>query len=204
MSSSDKKSPLFSIASAPTDDNSFEEDEGDAPETSSLSSSPASKPFTLFSSSFITPTIGSTFNADGAKAGVVEGEEDEDEYDSPSAASESGTTTTSNPEPATTGTNASPTKAGTTAPVAKKTAPARQYSRNERKVVDMNQSLRKAPVKKLKETFSEIRSELAPTQASLAASIRAANEVIGQCIAIDERLAQLGERIQTIKPLFSL
>ena len=146
--------------------------------------------------------MGGTFGSGTAKAGVVEGEEDEDEDDASSNVSETGPTSTTDAEPAVSGVKASPTKSGPTTPATTRAVPVRKYNKNERKVVDMNQALRKAPVKKLRDTFVEIRTELAPTQTSLTASIRAANEAIGQCVAIDERLAQLGERIYAIKPLF--
>lgn len=201
-------SPLFKMAAPDQGDSgNFEEDEDDSPNTLPSAGSSPAKPFTLFTSSFITPATGDASSASSSQAGVIEGEEDEDEapQSTPTilASSAAAPTFSSPSAPARTSlgsvqpsTEAKPTVA---ASASHKT---RKYTKAQKQVVDMNNTLRKAPVKKLRDTFVEIRTELGPTQTSLTASVRAASEATALSNGVDERLALLSERLQGIRPLF--
>lgn len=212
MASPGPKKPMFAMANAEDNEDNFEEDEDDSNSVPQTSAHPDStpKPFTLFSGSFFSSTPGDSKRVEATKADVVEGEEDEDEPDAStstlSAASGSLPTHSANSPATATSTGTSLTESGskiTQSAEAKARAP-KQYTKSERQVVDMNLALRKAPVKKLKETFVNIRSELAPTQASLTASVRAASEASALSSTIDEQLSALSDKFQAIRPVFSV
>jgi len=208
MASSGPKTPMFAMANAAADDDNFEEEEDDNTSTAQTSTQPdtASKPFTLFSGSFFSTKTGDTTRAEATKADVVEGEEDEDEPDTsiPSRASLPASSAPVTSLSASSGTGLSVTGTHSAHVTDTKAVSAKHYSKSERQVVDMNLALRKAPVKKLRETYANIRAELGPTQVSLTASVRAASEASVLSASIDEQLSALSDKFQAIKPVFSV
>ena len=204
MSFSDKK-PLFAAAASVADDENFEEDEDDSssPQQNNSSASPT-KPFSLFGGPFFSSPSITSSSASVTTAGVVEGEEDEDES-TPSNSGYSGLPAPNTAQtPISTATVENSGSTGNALGTQGPRTTAKHYTKAERQVVDMNHAIRKAPVKKLKETFVQIRSEIIPTQNSLTASVRSASEASAQSAAIDQQLSALSGQFQAIKPLFSV
>lgn len=209
MSKQEASAPMFVMAAPTGAADDFEEDENE-PEfsASSPASPPSNAPFSLFRSSLFSSSSGDSAGTAVATAGVVEGEEDEDEPESPQTK-----TNSSSALVATSGTegqvsNSQAPKEGSTGASAtnnagRKQPAAPQYSKAEKQVVDMNLAIRKAPVKKLKESFVQLRAEMAPTQTALSASVRSANEAYSHSAEIDRQLSGLSERLSTLKPLFA-
>ena len=197
------------VMSAPSDSSAdFEEDENESSElstTSPSSSTSSSAPFSLFRSFLFSNPIVDSNNSSVATAGVVEGEEDEDETDSKNLAPSSSNADAISYTAPSTQINSqesnSAASSGDTSSSKAKSAP--QYTKAQKQVVDMNNAIRKAPVKKLKESFIQMRSELAPTQAALSASVRMANEAYSHSAEIDRQLSSLGEKLSSIQPLFA-
>lgn len=205
MSFTEPKKPLFAVADNAADDETFEEDEDDLsePQQTTVSASP-SKPFSLFGGSFFSSTNAQSPSQLPATAGVVEGEEDEDEPSSPNYQDSTSLATPSSPNTISAATSGPSTSDSAAESASNSQTRQKKYSTAEKRVVDMNLAIRKAPVKKLKETFVQLRSELAPTQNSLTASVRAASEASAISALIDDQLSALSERFQSIKPIFSV
>lgn len=206
MSTPNSKTPLFAMAATQPDTDNFEEDEEDnTTQTTTPDSAAPKQPFSLFGSSFFSSSSGGSNSAATMKAGVVEGEEDEDEPESsptpsaPSSAAGPSSTSESSASTGKSGAVEGPSHTQSAATAQQK----RRYTKSELKVVEMNRAIRKAPVKKMKEGFVQLRSELAPIQNLLTSSVRAANEAHAQSAGIDQQLALLGDRLTTLKPIFA-
>lgn len=199
------------VMSAPADtSDDFEEDENETELSGSspATSAPSSAPFSLFRSSIFPSASSSPSGPSTATAGVVEGEEDEDEEDAPQLknASSSASATATGTGSSATGSSSSKGSSSTASAsevASKGQKSAVKYSKAEKQVVDMNLAIRRAPVKKLKESFVQLRAELAPTQTALSASVRSANEAYSHSAEIDRQLSALGDRLTTLKPLFA-